>query len=86
MLIPLVELDNSWTKEPCKSLKTAKNDHKAETKAEVSANVAPRFLSATDDEGKKGPESEDPGEWDDPGDGSVVDLLEDALVSMLNVG
>ena len=59
LLVPLVELDDSWCEEPCEGLKTAVRNDEAEREAEVSANVATE-LSATNDKGNELPEGENP--------------------------
>ena len=84
LLIELVELDDSWS-EPVEAEELAATNEDSE--AEPVAETCPfaSVLSAADDEGNEGPEEEQPGEASAPGHGSVVDPLEDAVVS-LDVG
>ena len=85
LLIPFVKLNDSWGKEPCEGLKTAENEPETDSEPDVHCDVAAE-LSSTNNEGNELPEGEHPGEWDDPGDGSVVDFLHEAIVNCLDVG
>ena len=66
---------------PGEGLTASEEGDPEEPPSEVGANLS-AGLSATDDEGEEGPEGEDPGGWDEPGDDSVVDLLHDSLVDV----
>ena len=92
LFVPPVKVDDSWGKVPCESLKTASDDQEWDSEADVLPESAAvkrigwiRF-SAADDKENEGKEYEKPGDRDDPGDRSVVNLLHDARGLILDVG
>ena len=85
LIVPFVEFNDLWSElEQAEKLEACQNNPETEGIPDVVANLS-TDLGATDNEGNPHPESEDPGNWNDPGDGSVVNLLEDAVVA-LDVG
>ena len=85
LLSPLVELGGSWGQEPRESLATCNKNPEDEGNANISAHVSAGLRSANK-EGDEDPDGEHPGEWDHPGNGSVVNFLHDSVLGGLDVG
>ena len=85
LLLPLVELGGSGGEEPGEGFGASNHDPEEEGDTNVTAHVA-SILRSTDEEGNEHPEGEHPGEWDHPGNGSVVDFLHDSVLGSLDVG
>ena len=85
LFIPSVELDEaSFSDPPGENLEASIEDHHAKSVSHVAIDVA-TCLSATNHEGNEDPEDEDPADWNEPGERSVIELLHDAVVG-LDVG
>merc|ERR1719336_914141 len=82
---PLVEFSGSWGEEPGECLHTGSDNPETECHTNISSHLS-TVLGASNRESNESPEGPDPGEWNNPSDGSVVDLLQDSVLSLLNVG
>ena len=82
---PSIELDDSRSKIESKHFETNRAGPVEESEHHVQANFT-ASLKSTNEEGNEDPESKEPGDGNDPSNGSVVVFLQVAMVISLNVG
>ena len=85
LLTPSVEFGSSWGEVPSKSFASSNEDPEKECNSDVTSHISTN-LGSSNKHSNENPKGEDPGEWDNPGDGSVVEFLHDSIFGGLDVG